>query len=133
VAARRSDADFISEINVTPLVDVMLVLLIVMMVTASYVVTKSLGVDLPKAAEGGQSEKSLVVTVESDGQWRLEGASINETQLRQEAARALANNAQLRALIAADGSAAHRHVVAAMDLLRQVGIHRVAIGVRPER
>lgn len=132
MSARQKESDFISEINVTPLVDVMLVLLIVMMVTASFVVTKSLRVDLPKASGAGDATKSLVVTVEADGRLSVEQFAVNGEQLKQRAAQALAENAQVRALIAADGAAAHRHVVSVMDILRQSGIQKVALGVRPE-
>ncbi len=131
MAGRTEHDDFISDINVTPLVDVMLVLLIIMMVTASYVVARSLGVELPQAGTSSETSQSLIVTIEPDGRWLMDSVPISEAELRARATAARSKNAAVHALIAADGSAAHRHVVAAMDTLRAAGIQKVAIGVRP--
>ena len=73
----------IVDINVTPLVDIVLVLLIIFMVTATYIVTPSIKVNLPEAATGEPTESSsLGLHLSVDGQLSLDGTIISETDLR---------------------------------------------------
>lgn len=129
-AARESQDDFISQINVTPLVDVMLVLLIILMVTSSYVVARALGVDLPQAASSTSAgpERVLNILVQADGSYVLDDAKIALTELRSRLR--LRSKSQSSALVSADGEAAHKHIVALLDLLKQEGVRELAIGVR---
>jgi len=103
----------------------------VMMVTASTVVARSLDVQLPKGATGTQSEQPLLLTVKSDGQLFLDGQPLSEPALRSLAASKVSADPQVRAVIAADGEVAHRHVVRVMDLLRTERLTHVGIGVMP--
>lgn len=124
-------SDVLSDINVTPLVDVMLVLLVVMMVTASTVVTRSLSVDLPKGATGSAERSSLTVTLTQAGQTLLDDRPVDSATLRNEIRARRAENSELQALIAADGVVQHQSVVAVLDLLRSERVTRVAVGVTP--
>jgi biopolymer transport protein ExbD len=124
-----NDDELITGINVTPLVDIVLVLLIVLMVTASYTISKSIPVDLPKGSTGQSVSGTLALSVTRDGRLFADGAPITELELR---ARARRGRGTARAVIAADGAAAHRSVVRVIDLLRQEGLHRFALDVRPE-
>ena len=73
----------ISEINVTPLVDIMLVLLIIFMVTAVYIVRDSLEVKLPEAATGEQQQQSLLsVTIDGKGTMLLNGKPTSEAKIK---------------------------------------------------
>ncbi|HEX2733299.1 MAG TPA: biopolymer transporter ExbD [Polyangiaceae bacterium] len=123
--------DFMSDINVTPLVDVMLVLLIVMMVATSYVVTRALKVDLPNSNSKNEADSSLVVEVDASGGLHLDGAACSEAELRHRLRSARNKSNTPSALIAADGDTPHRAVVRAMDILREESITKVAIAVRP--
>lgn len=130
--AASSDAsdDVFSQINVTPLVDVMLVLLVVMMVTASTVVAQSLDVKLPDGATGRSQSPPLIFVVHADGEVRRDGAVVDDQQLRQLARQRVASGGAASALIAADGDVAHRHVVHVMDVLRSEQLTQLAIGVQ---
>ncbi|HXS18240.1 MAG TPA: biopolymer transporter ExbD, partial [Polyangiaceae bacterium] len=75
--------ELIASINVTPLVDVVLVLLIVLMVSASYTVSKSLPMDLPKASTGENKSLPLTVSVDPQGNLYLDARAISKTDLRQ--------------------------------------------------
>lgn len=124
--------EMIVGINVTPMVDVVLVLLIILMVTASYTVSKAVPLELPRASSGEQAKKSpLAISVDEKGELYLEGEPILAEALR-EKVRVEKTRAQVSALIAADGSAAHRHVVRVIDLLRTEGVTQFAINVAPE-
>jgi biopolymer transport protein ExbD len=133
-ASSRSSNGAITGINVTPLVDITLVLLIIFMVTAKLVVRRdAMTLDLPKAATGTEVQEMFSVAILTDGSLRLDGQTIGDSALRERASAALAANKDLRAVIQAEGAVPHRTVMHVLDLLRQTGIARVGFGVVKER
>jgi biopolymer transport protein ExbD len=130
--AVSNDEELITGINVTPLVDVVLVLLIVLMVTASYMVSKSIPVDLPKGATGESVNRTLALTITERGDVLLDGRPISDVALRNRIRDAVRSSREPRAIIAADGRVQHRHVVVLVDTLRQEGLSRFALDVEPE-
>jgi biopolymer transport protein ExbD len=129
--SQMRQGEMIQGINVTPLVDVVLVLLIVLMVAASYTVSQALPMDLPKAKTGQTENTSLAISVSSDGQLFLDGVALTKEALKlrvreEKAAR------DVNALIAADGAAQHKFVVQVIDLIRAEGVTKFAINVAPE-
>ncbi|MFO0605849.1 MAG: biopolymer transporter ExbD [Polyangiales bacterium] len=126
--AQASDDDIVG-INVTPFVDIALVLLIIFLVTAKYLVAQSIPVDLPAAATGADTEVSamLNVSVDARGQIFLDGRPATEQALLDGVRVRSAGNAELRAVINADGAVAHRRVTQVIDLVRQGGVTRFAI------
>lgn len=131
-AVNGDSEELISGINITPLVDVVLVLLVVLMVTASYLASHAIPVDLPKAASGEAIDSVLGVSVTRDGAIFLDGQPSDERTFRARVRAAHGANEQVRAVIAADGGAAHRDVVRVIDLLRQERVTRFALNVDPE-
>lgn len=127
------DDEIITAINVTPLVDIVLVLLIILMVTASYIVNKSIQVDLPKAATGEATDtaKSLSISIEENGALYLDGEAIETAALREQIRKAHANNPEVKAIISADGKVRHERVVKIIDLLRQHDVTKFAINTSP--
>src|SRR4051812_50103026 len=80
--AQMNDEEGINGINVTPLVDVTLVLLIVFMVTASVIAKAAIEVDLPRAANGGEiTQRTLAVIVSKEGRTFLDGAEKDDEHL----------------------------------------------------
>jgi biopolymer transport protein ExbD len=128
----NADDELIVGINVTPLVDVVLVLLVVLMVTATYLASRAIPVELPKAASGEAAESPLTISVDAAGRWFLDGRLVEAESLRSEVRAARGRNAEVRAVIAADGSSRHKSVVGVIDLLRQERVTRFAINVDPE-
>jgi len=126
-----SSDETIASINVTPLVDVMLVLLVVLMVTATYLASRTIPLDLPRGATGEPTAASLAVTLDRGGGLYLDGQAVTLESLREKIRRARALRADLRAVIAADGSVTHRSVVGVIDLLRQEHVVNFAINVSP--
>jgi biopolymer transport protein ExbD len=117
-------------INVTPMVDVVLVLLVIMMVSANYIVSQSMQVDLPKAANGDGGVSSVaVVSVQADGALRWNGDPIDEAGLSAALRKAAAEDPETNLVLSADSAAAHGKVVRVMDLAREEGITQFAIGV----
>ena len=122
----------IVNINVTPLVDITLVLLIIFMVTASYIVSRAIHVDLPKAASGTEQQKtSLGLTLTKDGTLFLNGAPSNDEAVLGFIGGELPRNPELQALIAADRSVPHGDVVHLIDIVKRAGVRRFAINVDP--
>src|SRR5512140_1540911 len=118
----------ITDINVTPLVDITLVLLIIFMVTTTYIVNPSIKVDLPKAASGtDQMRTTLALT--KDGQLYLNGDRSDEAQVVKEIATDLPKNPDLQAIIAADKVVSHGSVVHIIDLVKRAGVRKFAINV----
>ena len=122
-----------ADINVTPLVDVVLVLLIIFMLTASVIEDHSLKVELPEAATAQQTESStLGLTIDSDGRWYLNGESTTEEGLRAFIQAELKQVDELQAIIAADRSVPYGEVVKAIDLVKQEGVVQFALNTDPD-
>lgn len=130
-ALSRDDDEMITGINVTPLVDVVLVLLVILMVTATYLVARTIPVDLPKAQTGEASTSPLSITLDARGGLFLDGTSVTRPTLRARIAERRQREPELRVVIAADGSLAHRSVVSVVDLLRSEGVTQFALNVDP--
>lgn len=133
-ASGDDEDDLISGINVTPLVDVVLVLLIIFMVTATYIVRASIEVDLPRAAHGGDSVGTLLsIVVSRGGEVFLDGVALDEDALVRATREAVARDADARVVISADRGALHGAVVRVIDLVKGAGATRFAIHVERER
>lgn len=132
-ASNNNDDDgVISGINVTPLVDITLVLLIVFMVTAKIIVSQSLPMDLPKAAQGQEVQQIFGVDLHSNGDIFVDGKKLaGEDALLPLAREAQAKNPELRAVIRADTTVQHGRVIRSLDLLKQAGVSKIAFGVTP--
>jgi biopolymer transport protein ExbD len=120
----------ITDINVTPLVDIVLVLLIIFMVTTTYIVNPSIKVDLPKAASGTeQTRTSLAVTMTKDGGVYLNGERTDEAGVVRYIAGELPRSPDLQAIIAADKVVSHGTVVHMIDIVKRAGVRKFAINV----
>ena len=131
-ASAASDDDMITGINVTPLVDITLVLLVILMVTASYVVSRAIPMELPKGATGEGTPTTLSVSIDKEGKMFLDAEPIAEPALRARFKSAHDADPETRAVIAADGRTIHSNVVHVIDLLRRENITKFAINVDPE-
>jgi biopolymer transport protein TolR len=128
------DDEIISGINVTPLVDIVLVLLIIFMVTATYIVRASIEVELPRAAHGGESVGTLLaVVLTKDGEVYLDGVRRDEAQLVARTREAVAKDGNARVIISADRAASHGAVVRVIDLVKDAGVTKFAIQIEKER
>jgi biopolymer transport protein ExbD len=132
-AAPESD-DTIVGINVTPLVDITLVLLIIFIVTAKLIVSQSIPLDLPKAATGSDTAKQQILSVimAADGRIQADGKTLaNDDAILGVAKEARAKEAELRAVIKADKEVPHGRVIHVLDLLKTADVKKIAFGVSP--
>ena len=130
--ASEDDDGMISGINVTPLVDVMLVLLVIFMVTAKMIVQKGMPMDLPKAASGESLQTIFSVELAADGTTRVDSKAVTDDDGILPLARsARGQNKELRAVIRADKKVEHGRVIHVLDLLNRAGIAKIAFAVTP--
>jgi biopolymer transport protein TolR len=125
----------ISGINVTPLVDVALVLLIIFLVTARMVVAPNaaLKLTLPTAASGEQVTPVFAITLTRDGLTRVNSQPVaTDADFLSRAKAEHDSHPELRAVIQADGEVHHARVVKVMDLLSQAGVTQIAFAVQPD-
>ncbi len=126
------DDDVITDINITPFVDIILVVLIIFMVTATYIVAPSIKVTLPDASTGdGTEESSLGLTLAADGTLYLNGEEVTEQRLRTVIREEMERTTDVVCLIAADKTVMHGDVVGLIDLVKQEGVARFAINIEP--
>jgi len=127
MASIQNTDEEISGINVTPLVDVTLVLLIIFMVTAKLIAGQGIPLDLPKAKTAGATQTVLNVSVDAQGAVLANGEKIqNDAELEKRASAALKANPELRTIISASASASHGKVMHVLDTVRDAGITKVA-------
>lgn len=123
----------ISSINVTPFVDVVLVLLVIFMVTAPLLMQDSIGIHLPKASSSDRKLNSRMgVAVTRQGQILLNGVLASPETITARVKEALEKDPDTQALISADGDARHADVVRAIDLIKSAGMTRFAIQIEKQ-
>ncbi len=129
----ETDSEIVG-INVTPLVDITLVLLIIFMVTARLIVSSSVPLDLPKSSPGSTTDVQSIfsVVLTADGRTLVNSQPVaNDDALMPLAKDAHTKNVELRAVIKADAAVNHGRVIHVLDLLKQAGVSKIAFGVTP--
>jgi biopolymer transport protein TolR len=122
----------ISGINVTPLVDIMLVLLVIFMVTTTIVTTSAVPLELPRARQTEEVQVVFSVVLPSAGTALVNGEPMTDDEtFARRAKDAFARAPHVRAVIDADGAVPHRRVIHTLDLLKTAGIVKVAFGALP--
>ena len=120
----------IAEINITPMVDVVLVLLVIMMVSATYIVSKSLKVELPKTASKADSVPMVAaVVVTKDGKYFFNDVPVDEAALKAKLHDVAAKDPSTSVVVSADRDAKHGEVVHVVDLAKVEGLTKFGINV----
>jgi biopolymer transport protein ExbD len=123
----------VSGINVTPLVDVCLVLLIILMVSSTYIVAQSLKIQLPKShATDGTADKPATVTLLKTGGLRWNDHDSNEEEIARELKKAADADPETNLVVSADKEVQHGRVVHLLDIAKLAGITKFAINVQAE-
>lgn len=132
---RDHRADDEPEINLIPLIDVMLVLLIFFVVTATFDARSVLKLELPRATgEPSDTSKALTVLINADGRYFVDDREVlrNDLQsLKATLADVAGNDRERPVLLRADGRTPHQAVVTAYDALGQLGFRKVMIATAP--
>lgn len=121
-----------TSINITPLVDIMLVLLIIFMVTANMQQKKTIDVSLPKAESGQEfalKGDQLAFSIDKDSKYFLNGTEISFPDIESKVAAVRGGGGKFQTSIAADASAPHGAVMKLMDTLRRQEIFDFSLDV----
>jgi biopolymer transport protein ExbD len=131
-ASQQAD-ESITGINVTPLVDITLVLLIIFMVTTKIVLNQTVPLDLPKAATGSSDVQLIFgIVLAVDGRTMVDNKPIaNDDAILPLAREAQQQHPELRVVIKADSAVTHGRVIHVLDLLKQAHVSKIAFGVTP--
>lgn len=122
------DSPAITDINVTPFVDVVLVILVVFIVTAKLIVARGVEIDKPKAATGGEVQSTLRVSVTDKGDLYVNGDKFTDdataiARIKQIAA----TTSKPKAIIAGSRVGPYGNVMRAIDLVQQAGVTAIAL------
>jgi biopolymer transport protein ExbD len=120
----------IADINVVPLVDIILVVLIIFMVTAPMFMKPTINVNLPKAASGDKTAPSkLNIALTADGKINLNGSFVDENAVREKATEEVGKNPEVQAIISADKDVPHGKVIGLLDVVKTAGVKKFAISI----
>ncbi len=127
-----------TDVSLTPLIDVVFLLLIFFMVTTTFDNNTSLKIELPKASNAVQSEekKSLEVVIDQNGQYYMDGKSLLDGQSRtlESALSKLSKEYNLeKVTIRADANTPHQYVVSVMDAAGKIGLSKIFIATSSEQ
>ncbi len=131
---KRQNTDEVS-VNLTPLIDVVFLLLIFFMVSTTFTKEAHLKIDLPKASteESLESPRQIDITITAQGQYSVNGKPLVNTQvqtLKRALAKEARNKTDLPMVITADARTPHQAVVTAMDVAGQLGFIHLSITTR---
>lgn len=127
----QNDDDLISDINIVPFVDILLVVLIIFMVTAPVVMRPSLKVHLPEASSGEKSQFTpFQIVIQAKGEITLNGKPITFEQIKNAAISFKEQNPEGQAIISADQSVPHGDVISILDQVKLGGIRRLGLSIK---
>jgi biopolymer transport protein ExbD len=122
----------IAEINVTPLVDIMLVLLIIFMLTAHLIARQAIEIELPRASQSTALPPTiLAITLKADGALFLNDRPVTPAALRDAIRAAVARDPKAQAIVAGDKRVSHGRVIWVLDTVKSLGITQFAIQIDP--
>lgn len=132
---KDSGDDILSEINVVPLVDISLVLLIIFMVTANYIMASSFAVDIPKAGHAKPTQELDIATISisREGPLYLEDELVTVSELKSKMQAIYEDNPAVAVVISADKNVNFRNVVQVLDLLSELGITKLNLAAAVEQ
>jgi biopolymer transport protein ExbD len=132
MASATRKRGIIADVNVTPLVDIMLVLLIIFMLTANLIAKQAIEVELPRATQStALNPTTLAITLTREGALYLNGRATTPADLRTAVRDAVAKDPKAQAIIAGDKSVSHGRVVWVLDVVKSLGIASFAIQIDP--
>jgi len=128
---RDSGDEILSEINVIPLVDISLVLLIIFMVTANYIMTSSFVVDIPKATHSQeiQASDTVTISISREGPIYLDNELVTTNALKEMIRNKHNKNPGLSIVLAVDKRTYFKDTATILDLLSELGITKLNIAV----
>ncbi len=126
--AGGSSSETICEINMVPLIDIILVVLIIFMVTAPALIKPSVDVNLPEAASGDETTPSLLnVAITSDGQVQINNEDVDEESAKRLSREEVERNPDVQAVVIADRDLPYGQVIRVLDWVKSSGVKNFAV------
>jgi biopolymer transport protein ExbD len=130
-ASTENQDEVISNINITPMVDIMLVLLVIFMVTANFLKDEAVKVNLPRVAQSDPNlRKSTQITLTKDGKIYLENTESDTVKIIKTLEREVKIRPNMRVTLAADENLPYGQIAKIIGLIRKSGINRIALSVK---
>jgi len=121
----------IGSINITPMVDIMLVLLVIFIVPANFIKKESININLPKAAAADPNvAQSVQVALTVDGRTLLEGVEVDRDRLVSALSRDAKCRPNMRVTLSADEGLPYGSIMRVMGFIRKSGVNRIALSVK---
>ncbi|MHB0997588.1 MAG: ExbD/TolR family protein [Elusimicrobiales bacterium] len=123
-----------AEINMIPLIDVSLILLIIFMVITPFLVQSQIQVNIPKASSGSKTadEEVLKVQIAANGEVAVDGKKVKLQRLEKELILRFSKSFKKTVLVEADRSVEVEKVVTVLDIAKKLGAGKIGIAVKPE-
>ena len=120
-------------VDLTPMIDVVFLMLIFFMVSTSFTANNSIKLDLPqsKAQAANKEEKQVVISIKADGQLYVQDERVKDADLRRRILNITKGDPNMRVVIRADADAKHKRLVYALDTIRELGMGKVGIATVP--
>lgn len=125
------DGDIVAEINVTPLTDIFLVLLIIFMVTSSAMMQQGTPVTLPRAGSGGSEPSGVMVTATADQRVEVNGQQVTFDQLQAALVAAMEKTGDSTVILQGDRSVVLERAVQIMSIAKEAGATKISIATAP--
>lgn len=132
---KREREKLIFEINITPLTDVMLVLLIIFMVTTPFIIQGNIKINLPSAKAPSETSlnKNIIIAIASDGKMFLNGNSVkDDIELLEGIKKEINKTGNTTVIIEGDKMAFHGEMVRVMSVAKEAGAEKLAITTIPD-
>ena len=129
--AGDADGDIVAEINVTPLTDIFLVLLIIFMVTSTALTQQGTKVNLPRAGAGGAEPSGVVITATADRQVELNGRRVTMEGLRSALVATFLKGSDHNVILQGDRNVVLEQAVQIMTIAKEAGAEKIAIATAP--
>ncbi|HEY7535789.1 MAG TPA: biopolymer transporter ExbD [Thermodesulfobacteriota bacterium] len=123
----KSDEDIVSEINITPLTDIFLVLLIIFMITSSALIESGAKVNLPRASQTTEEPRAIVVTVTDRNEISVNGKKISEQELQSALEKELAKSTDKTVIFEGDKNVLLGEAVRVLDMAKRAGAEKISI------
>ena len=130
-AEESTGDDIVAEINITPLTDIFLVLLIIFMVTTSVISSQGKNVDLPSSAVASQTPAGVTVTITSDEEIAVDGTVVKQEQLKPALEAALAKAKEKVVILRGDREVVLGKAVNVLDIAQEAGAKGIALATKP--
>lgn len=123
----------ITEINMTPFVDIVLVILIIFLLTATVMMPRTFSIALPKATQADKLEKTVVIiSIDREGQIAINGVRVSQEQEFATIFAGQVKDKEPQAVIAADKETRHGRIIEVIDHLKKLQVQRIGIEVEQQ-